>query len=120
MGEVRQFLEAFRKANLIKGHLRGLFHVVIGRRIATADGKVLSHGVTWRQFAELLKDLHWDKDIVIELGLNPQEMPLKDRSRYWYQAIGAAKVLSAEARNDGDQVALIALGLGFQVGPSPV
>jgi hypothetical protein len=47
-------------------------------------------------------------------------MPLKDRTRYWYQAISAAKVLSVEAQREGDQVALIALGLGFQVGPSPL
>ncbi|MCX7667072.1 MAG: hypothetical protein N2112_16185 [Gemmataceae bacterium] len=120
MGDVRQFLEAFRKAKLVHGHLRGLFHVVIGRRIATSDGTVISTGITWRQLAEILKDLHWDKDYVIELGLNPQEMPLKDRTRYWYQAISAAKVLSVEAQREGDQVALIALGLGFQVGPSPL
>ena len=119
MDGVTEFLERVRQQHLAKGHLRGLLHVLIGRRLALADGTVVSAGLTWRQLSEILRDLRWDKDQVRELGLDPDDLPPRDRQRYWYTAIAQGKVDSAEARAAGDALARLVDGLGYAVGPAP-
>ena len=85
MEGAREFLEQIRQRQLLKGHFLGLLHLVIGRKIARADGTILSSGNTWRQLAELLKNLRWDKESVRELGLDPDAFPPRDRQRYWFR-----------------------------------
>ena len=101
------------------GHFLGLLHIIIGRRISRADGTLLSSGLTWRQLAELLKLMRWDKEQVRELGLNPDDLPPRDRQRYWYAAILAGKVDSPAAKTAGDVLARLAAKLGFVIGPAP-
>ena len=101
----------------MRGHFRALLHVAIGRRISRADGTVLSTGATWRQLSELLRLIRWDKELVRELGLNPDDLPPRDRQRYWYAAIIAARVDAADAREVGDRYARLVAPLGFVVGP---
>ncbi len=119
MEGVREFLERLRQHGLAEAHFLGLLHIAIGRRIAHVDGRVLSTGLTWRQLAELLKVMRWDKEQVREVGLNPDDLPPRDRQRYWYAAIIAAKVDSAIARAAGDTLAALVANLGFIVGPGP-
>lgn len=119
MEGLREFLERVRQAHLVRGHLRALLHVAIGRRITRADGTVLSTGVTWRQLAELLRVMRFDKDLVRELGLDPDDLPPRDRQRYWYAAIVAAQVNTGETRQLGDAYAQLVAPLGFTVGPAP-
>ena len=119
MEGLREFLEKVRQSHLVRGHLRALLHVAIGRRIARPDGTVLSTGVTWRQLSDLLRLIRWDKELVRELGLNPDELPPRDRQRYWYAAIVAAQVNSLQARALGDAYAKLVAPLGFVVGPAP-
>jgi hypothetical protein len=119
MEGLREFLEAVRQNQLARGHFRALLHVAIGRRITRSDGTVLSNGVTWRQLSELLRLIRWDKELVREIGLNPDDLPPRDRQRYWYAAILAAKVDSAEARAAGDAYVRLAAKLGFAIGPGP-
>ena len=119
MDGLREFLEAARQNQLVRGHLRALFHVAIGRKITRVDGTVLSAGVTWRQLAELLRVMRWDKDQVRELGLNPDDLPPRDRQRFWYAAIVAAHVDTLESRALGDAYARLVAPLGFEVGPAP-
>jgi hypothetical protein len=119
MDGAREFLENLRQHNLAQGNFRGLLHVLIGRRIARADGTVLSTGVTWRELAGLLKQMRWDRDAVREIGLDPDELPPRDRQRYWYTAISAARVDTAEARAAGDRVARAAEKHGFVISPPP-
>jgi hypothetical protein len=119
MEGLREFLEKVRQNHLARGHFRALLHVAIGRRIARADGTVLSAGVTWRQLSELLKLVRWDKELVRELGLEPDHLPPRDRQRYWYTAIVAARVDAPDARALGDAYAKLVAPLGFVVGPAP-
>jgi hypothetical protein len=119
MEGLREFLEKVRQNHLTRGHFRALLHVVIGRKIARADGTVLSTGVTWRQLADLLRIIRWDKELVRELGLNPDDLPPRDRQRYWYAAIVAARVDAPDARDLGDAFARLVAPLGFVVGPAP-
>ncbi len=119
MEGLREFLERVRQAHLVRGHMRALLHVAIGRRISRRDGTLLSHGVTWRQLAELLRVIRWDKELVRELGLNPDDLPPRDRQRYWYAAIVAAQVDTMESREIGDQYAQLIEPLGFVIGPAP-
>ncbi len=119
MEGLREFLEAVRQNQLARGHFAALLHVCIGRRIARADGTVLSHGTTWRQLADLLRVMRWDKDLVRELGLNPDDLPPRDRQRYWLAAILAAGVDGLPARSAGDDFARRVASLGFTVGPAP-
>jgi hypothetical protein len=119
MEGLREFLERVRQAHLARGNVRALLHIAIGRRISRPDGTILSNGVTWRQLAELLRVIRWDKELVRELGLNPDELPPRDRQRYWYAAIVAAKVNAMETRELADRYAQLVEPLGFVIGAAP-
>jgi hypothetical protein len=66
-----------------------------------------------------LKKRRWDPEAVRELGLNPDDLPPRDRQRYWYSAIMQAKVDGPAATAAGDRFATILHGLGYAVGPAP-
>ena len=119
MDAVATLLEVLNKKGLAGGHLRGLFNVVIGRRITAKDGSPVTSGLTWRELAALLKRLRWDPDQVRELGLEPSELPPRDRQRYWYTAISRAHVDSAEATTAGNRFAELLRKQGYDVGPAP-
>jgi len=119
MEGLREFLERVRQQHLVRGNLRALFHVCIGRKITKADGTLLSNGVTWRELSDLLRTIRWDKELVREIGLNPDNLPPRDRLRYWYAAILAAQITTSEARALGDEYARRVAPLGFVIGPAP-
>lgn len=119
MDDIRVLLEAIEKHDLAKNRLPGVFHVLIGRRIAKADGTVISSGLTWRQLASVLKVAKFDKDLVNELGANPDELAPRDREKMWYLTIGLAKVDSVAANEQADQLIPLLKPLGYVVGPSP-
>jgi hypothetical protein len=119
MDGLREFLEAVREHGLVAGNLRGLFHVAIGRRVSRPDGTVVSAGVTWRELANLLKGLRFDKDLVAEVGGDPDELSPRDRQRFWYSAITLARPDSPEAHAQADRLAAAVKPLGYVVGPPP-
>ena len=119
MEGLREFLDQVRQNHLARGHFRALLHVAIGRKISRVDGTMLSNGATWRQLSELLRLIRWDKEMVRELGLNPDDLPPRDRQRYWYAAIIAARVDAPDARELGDAYAKDLAALGFVIGPAP-
>jgi hypothetical protein len=119
MDRLREFLEAVRKQGAAQGHFRGLLHILIGRRITLADGTLVSGGMTWRELAALLKKHRWDREAVRELGLDPANLPPRDRQRFWYSAIAAAGVNSPAATAEADQLAAPLAALGYVVGPAP-
>jgi hypothetical protein len=120
MDAIRPFLDAVRDKNLALGRLRGVFRAAIGRRIALADGTVLSTGLTWRQLAAALKNSRFDKDLVREIGADPETLSPRDRERFWYAAIGLAQVNSAEARVQADSLAIALKPYGIVIGPDPL
>src|SRR5262245_50597839 len=97
MDRQRRLLETLQEQGTARGNLRGLLHLLIGRRIALADGTVVSDGLTWRAAAALLKRARWDREAVRELGLDPETLPPRDRQRFWYAAITQAGVDTAAA-----------------------
>jgi hypothetical protein len=119
MDRLREFLEIVKQSNLARGNLRGLLHILIGRRITLADGTEVSSGLTWRELANQLKLARWDTDVVADLGLNADELPPRDRQRFWYSAIAGANVASPEARTAGDKLANSLKKHGYIVGPGP-
>lgn len=119
MDAVAAFLEGLHKKGLARGHLRGLFNVLIGRRITGKDGALITRGLTWRELAGLLKRLRWDPEQVREIGLDPAELPPRDRQRYWYTAITRAHVDSSEATAAGDRFAEVLRKQGYDIGPAP-
>jgi hypothetical protein len=119
MDGIREFLEAVRQNDLVTGHLRGLFHLAIGRRISRTDGHVLSAGVTWRQLAAVLKGMRFEKEYAAEVGADPDTLAPRDRERFWYSVIALARVGSAEARAQADKLAVLVRPLGYVVGPPP-
>jgi hypothetical protein len=119
MDALQELLEDLKRHGLDQGHLLGLFNVLIGRRITTADGAVMSNGLTWRELASWLKKVRWDRDAVRELGLEPDELAPRDRQQYWYSAIIRAAVDSEKATQAGDRVAERLRKLGYVVGPPP-
>jgi hypothetical protein len=119
MDGIRELLSAARDNGLLSGHFRGLLHVAIGRKITRPDGTIVSLGVTWRALAQELKSLRFDQELVREIGADPETLAARDRERFWYSAIGAAHVDSAEAVAAGDVLAPKLKPLGFVVGPAP-
>jgi hypothetical protein len=110
---MREFLDALKKHGYARGNFLGLLHVLIGHRIEKADGTVLSVGLTWRDAAAWLKKVRWEKDAVREVGLEPGNLPPRDRQRYWYTAISHAKVGSPEAIAAGDRLAAALAKTGY-------
>jgi hypothetical protein len=119
MDEIRGLLELIDENKLAKGRLAGVFHVMIGRRVGKADGTVISTGLTWRQLAGILKAAKFDKELVQELGADPDTLAPRDREKMWYLAIGLAKVDSVAATAQADQLVPLLKHLGYVVGPSP-
>src|SRR5262245_34012033 len=97
MDRLREFLDAVREQGTVKGRFRGLLYLLIGRRISLVDGTVVSEGMTWRAVAAALKKYRWDREDVRELGLDPADLPPRDREKFWYAAIARAGVVSPEA-----------------------
>jgi hypothetical protein len=119
MDRLREFLDAVRQHGLGGGNFLGLLHILIGRRLARADGTEVSAGLTWREAAALLKRARWDRDAVREVGLEPARLPPRDRQRYWYTAISLARVDSPEARAAADALSGPLAQAGYVVGPAP-
>ncbi len=119
MNGVEAFLEEVRKQGTAEGKLRGLLHVLIGRRITRTDGTVVSAGMTWRTAAELMKRVRWPIESVRDLGIDPDKLPPRDRHRFWFGAIAAARIDEPEAVAAGDAVASAVLPLGYVIGPAP-
>jgi hypothetical protein len=119
MDSLRDLLEAVRERDIAQGHLRGLLHILVGRRISREDGTVVSSGTTWRDLSALLKRLRWDREVVRELGINPSELAPRDRERFWYSAIARAAIDSPAAVADAEQLLEPLADLGYVVGPAP-
>ena len=119
MDGFHEFLEALKKGKQAEGNFLGLLNVLIGRRIETAEGEVISTGVTWRVLAGWLKKARWDKDAVRELGLDPKTLPPRDREKFWYAAIAQAQVSSDTATEAGNRLANTLKAAGYHVGPAP-
>jgi hypothetical protein len=119
MDVLREFLEDLKRRGLAQGQFLGLLNVLIGRRIEKADGTLVSNGMTWRDLAGHLKRIRWEKTMAGDLGLNPADLPPRDRERYWYMAIARAGVDSRTAFLAGDQLAEALRRAGYQVGSPP-
>lgn len=114
-----RLLEVVRDKKLAAGCVRGLFHIAIGRTVTALDGSIVSAGVTWRELATLLKDAKFDRELVRELGADPDALFPKDREKMWYHAVALAKVDSAVARTQADKLTTALKPLGFLVSPAP-
>jgi hypothetical protein len=119
MSALFDFLEETKHSGRAAGNLLGLLHVLIGRRLARADGTVISVGLTWRELASALKKVRWEKAAVAELGLDPAALPPRDRERYWYTAIARAHVDSPQAIEAGNRLAETLQTAGYAVSTSP-
>jgi len=116
---LREFLDELKAHGQAEGHFLGLLHILIGRRIARKDGNVITQGLAWRDVAVWLKKMRWDRDAVLELGLKPEELPPRDRERYWYTVISRARVDSPAALQAADKLAAKLVELGYVVGLPP-
>jgi hypothetical protein len=119
MDGIRELLSAVRDAGLVTSNFRALLHIAIGRKVTRPDGSVVSTGVTWRALASELKTLRFDPDLVKEYGADPVALTARDRERFWYSAITAARVDSPGAVAEADALAPKLKNLGFVVGPPP-
>lgn len=117
MDRLRDFLEVVKERGA--GNFLGLLHLLIGRKITLADGTEVSAGLTWRDVAALLKKLRWEREAVVELGLNPEDLPPRDRERYWYLAIARARVDSPEALAAAERLAAAVRAAGYVIAPAP-
>ncbi|MGF1578348.1 MAG: hypothetical protein ACFCD0_03175 [Gemmataceae bacterium] len=119
MDALQAFVVEVKRLGIAEGHFLGFLHLLIGRRITKAGGQIISSGLTWRELAPLLKKVRWKKDAVRDLGLNPDDLPPRDREKFWYMAIARAEVDSEQARENADALAKLLGEHNYQVGPAP-
>lgn len=119
MDALAELLHDLKQSGLTSGHFLGFLNVIIGRRITKKDGAPVIAGVTWRELAAHLKKQRWNTDAVKELGLDPADLPPRDRERFWYTAVIRARVDSAEAHAAGDKFAALLKKKGYEVGAAP-
>lgn len=119
MDRLQEFLDRVRDHQLAKGRLRGLLHIAIGRTIKAEDGTLISAGTTWRTLSLLLKSAKFDKELVRDLGADPDEISPRDRERFWYSAIALARPDTLEAIAEAEQLIPLLAQLGYTVGPIP-
>jgi hypothetical protein len=119
MDRLREFLNAVKGRAAARRNFLGLAHVLIGRRVTLADGTPVSSGLTWRELAALLKKVRWDKEAVRDVGLDPADLPPRDRQRYWYNAIAHSQVDSPKAIAAGERLIEAVRPLGYVIGEAP-
>ena len=115
MDAVVAFLQKLKQDGQWRGHFPGLLNLLIGRRIETEDGRLVSDGLTWRATAQLLKKVRWDKTAVLELNIDAKALPPRDRTRYWYVAIANAHIDSPEAIRAANALAGTLAPLGYRL-----
>jgi hypothetical protein len=119
MDALREFLDDLKGQKNTSRHFLGLLHLLIGRCISRQDGTVVSNGMTWRELAVQLKRLRWEPEAAGQLGLEIQDLPVRDRERFWYAVISRAGVTSDKAREDAERLADILRKKGYVVSPPP-
>jgi hypothetical protein len=119
MDALTEFLEDLKRQGLAQERFLGLLNILIGRTITRTDGTVISAGLTWRTVAGWLKKVRWSKESVRELGLEPDDLPPRNRQHFWYTAIGRAGVDSTKAHEQADQLAAILVAKGYLVRSAP-
>ena len=119
MDRLQEFLERVRDHGLAVGKFRGILHVAIGRTVKVDDGTVISTGTTWRLLSHLLKAAKFDKELVRQLNVDPDEISPRDRERFWYSAIALARPDSTEAIAEAEVLIPLLAPLGYSVGPLP-
>ena len=112
---MRELLDQLKQHGYAQGNFLGLLNVLIGRRIEKTDGTMISVGLTWRELANWLKKVRWDREAVRELGLAPDQLPPRDRQRFWYAAISQCHVDSPQAAEAGDRLAAALVKAGYVV-----
>ncbi|MCI0376069.1 MAG: hypothetical protein L0215_00535 [Gemmataceae bacterium] len=115
MDALNPFFENIKKNALAQGNLLGFLYVLIGRRIVNSKGETVSAGMTWRELSDWLKKVRWEPEGVRDLGLSPNELPPRDRQRFWYAAISRAGIDSPQAKEAGENFAEILRRHGYQV-----
>jgi hypothetical protein len=115
MDQLEQFLATVQTSGVSVGRFRGLLYVLIGLRIALADGTLISAGLNWRATASLLKKARWDREAVREFGVNPDDLPPRDREKFWYAAINRAGLATPEAKQTAQELAPLLRPLGYVV-----
>ena len=115
MDAVVAFLQTLKQNGRWRGHFLGLLNTLIGHRLETEDGRLVSAGMTWRTTAQLLKKVRWDKTAVRELNIEPRTLPPRDRERYWYAAIATAAVDSPAAVQAAHALATALTAIGYRL-----
>ena len=117
MDRLGEFLETVRARGTAAGRLRGLLWILVAQPVRLPDGTAVSNGLTWRALAAVLKRERWDADSVRDLGLDPSELPPRDREKFWNAAISQAGLGTPEAKAEGEALAKALRAEGYGIGP---
>ncbi|MFM7113062.1 MAG: hypothetical protein ACKO26_18140 [Planctomycetota bacterium] len=98
MDAIRTMLARVRSPGFPNDHFPGLLHLLIGKTLVDLDGNVVSRGYSWRECANMLKTARIDPELARTLDLNPDDLPPRDREKFWYVALTRFPVASEKAK----------------------
>ena len=114
MDALDKFLLALKEDSICQGRFLGLIRLLVAYKIYDKNGDPVSLGVTFRTLAEKLKKARWDTSQINVLGINPKELPQRDRYRFWYVALVRSKVNDPAAIKEADDLANKIMNIGYQ------
>ena len=116
MDPLRDFLESVRRHHVAQGNLRGLLHILIGRRSRRKMGRPCRRA-TWRELAAVLKKVRWDRQAAAELGIDLATLPPRDRGDSG--TLSSAVPPSIHPKRAGGRRLIASKKLGYEIGPAP-
>lgn len=117
MDALDNFLLALKEGSITKGRILGLIRLLVAYKIYDKNGDPVTLGVTFRTLAEKLKKARWETSEIDALGINPKELPQRDRYRFWYVALVRSKVNDPVAIKEADELANKIMNIGYQAIP---
>ncbi|MSR31486.1 MAG: hypothetical protein EXR99_08280 [Gemmataceae bacterium] len=113
MDQLDHFISLVKSKGICQGRFLGFLHILVAYHILDNLGKPISTGMTWREAANRLRKNRWNPDDIELLGLKGEDMPQRDRLRYWYVAIVRSGIGSEKAAAEADALARNFKRIGF-------
>ncbi|GEM_PF-292212 len=113
MDSIDQLLLVIKAKSLHLGRFLGLLNLLVAYKISDESGKEISLGLTFKQLSEKLKKNRWNPEDIEALGLKSEDLPQRDRLRFWFVALVRADIGGSKAIIEADTLAKAIKKIGY-------